>query len=341
MMRTLLGLGVCAVLLVPAAQDKTTLIAFRVDDERVLASVRALVDDSIRQFKKGEATSSVAKFGYPFLDLPEKFQPKIPTDLKIGDRWAVHTSPGQVFHATAERFVLGQGGCENLLALVLKIDSEELQAFRDVRTKYYVADVRAALTIASPLGPLPDSAITPKFRARLETTLGQVFALELPRVRLETAKSIAAMATSEVEYHRSWARERRSVEAALALGAAVLTYDTQAYRLTPDGVPLVFVRARWHVGSRLGFAAAFWVREDSGKIVWQNLRPASWLRTFEFQGEVHTQQLGLVMNVVDRDRDGWAEVIFLQGGYEGVGVEVLDVSADGLKPAGISYSYGC
>ena len=341
MMRTLLGLGVCAVLLVPAAQDKTTLIAFRVDDERVLASVRALVDDSIRQFKKGEATSSVAKFGYPFLDLPEKFQPKIPTDLKIGDRWAVHTSPGQVFHATAERFVLGQGGCENLLALVLKIDSEELQAFRDVRTKYYVADVRAASTIASPLGPLPDPAITPEFRRRLEGALAEVFAREFPRVRKEAASEMARMIASEHGDARVWARERQQVDAALARGEGRLTYDAQSYRLTPDGVPRVFVRARWHVGSRLGFAAAFWVREDSGEIVWQNLRPASWLRMRLFQGEIHTSQLGLVLNVVDRDRDGWAEVIFLQGGYEGVGVEVLDVSDDGLKPAGISYSYGC
>jgi hypothetical protein len=152
---------------------------------------------------------------------------------------------------------------------------------------------------------------------------------------------MARMMTSEDGNARSLARARQEIDAGLARGEGRLTYDTQAYRLTPDGVPLVFVRARWHVGSRLGFAAAFWVREDSGKIVWQNLRPASWLRMRLFQGEIHTSQLGLVLNVVDRDRDGWAEVIFMHAGYEGLGVEVLDLSADGLKPAGVSYSYGC
>ena len=117
--------------------------------------------------------------------------------------------------------------------------------------------------------------------------------------------------------------------------------DAQPFRLTPDGVPLIFVRAQWRVGSRQAFAASFWIRSDTGAIVWKNLRPAAWLRMFEFQGEIGTTLLGLVLNVVDRDRDGWAEVIFLQGGYESITVDLHAISSSGFKPAGISYAYGC
>ena len=62
---------------------------------------------------------------------------------------------------------------------------------------------------------------------------------------------------------------------------------------------------------------------------------------FESQGELYTPQLGLVLNVVDRDRDGWAEVIFLQAGYESIGVSLYTFSSSGFKPAGIAYAYGC
>jgi hypothetical protein len=317
-------------------------MAFRVDDRLIVASVRELVDE-IPQFKPGQGTQSAAKYGYPFLDLPDALQMRVPPEIKVGDRWAVHTAPGQVIQATAERFVLGQGQCSSLLGLVLRVDDRDAAAFAGVRTKYYVVDTHGAGSggIESTLGPLPMSTITPEVRARLDASLAQVFALELPRVRAEAAKSIADMAASDVGYHRTWARDRQNVEAALARGAGVLAYDAQPYRLTPDGVPLVFVRAQWRVGSRPGFAASFWIRSDTGAIVWKNVGPASWLRMFEFQGEIDITQLGLVLNVLDRDRDGWAEVIFLQAGYESLGVSLYTISSSGFTPAGTSYAYGC
>ena len=335
------GLSVIA-LLAPPLQDRSALMAFRVDDQRVVASVRELLDP-IPQFKEGQGTQTAAKYGYPFLDLPEALRMRVPPEIKVGDRWAVHTAPGQVFQATAERFVLGQGQCSSMLGLVLRIDDQDATAFAGVRTKYYVADTRSAGSggTESTLGPLPMSTITPEVRARLEASLAQVFALELPRVRAETAKSIVAMAASDVGYHRAWARDRQNVEAALARGAGVLAYDAQPFRLTPDGVPHVFVRAQWRVGSRPGFAASFWIRWDTGAIVWKNVNPASWLRMFEFQGEIDTTQLGLVLNVIDRDRNGWAELIFLQAGYESIGVSLYTISSSGFTPAGISYAYGC
>lgn len=48
--------------------------------------------------------------------------------------------------------------------------------------------------------------------------------------------------------------------------------------------------------------------------------------TFEFQGHVTRDQLGLVLGVIDRNRDGWGEILFLQSGYEGFSLSVRSYS---------------
>jgi hypothetical protein len=60
----------------------------------------------------------------------------------------------------------------------------------------------------------------------------------------------------------------------------------------------------------------------------------------EFRGGVSQAQLGLVLNVVDRDGDGWAEIVFAQEGYEGASIESLDTRT-GFSPTGIKYFFGC
>ena len=72
------------------------------------------------------------------------------------------------------------------------------------------------------------------------------------------------------------------------------------------------------------------------------MRPASWLRMFEFQGRVTPDHLGLVLNVIDRDGDGWGEILFLQAGYEGFSISLLEVSLRLRRQRpGVAYSGGC
>ena len=62
---------------------------------------------------------------------------------------------------------------------------------------------------------------------------------------------------------------------------------------------------------------------------------------FEFQGKVAREHLGLVLNIFDRDNDGWGEVLMAQGGYESMTISLLEYSATGFQPTGIEYAYGC
>ena len=105
-------------------------------------------------------------------------------------------------------------------------------------------------------------------------------------------------------------------------------------------MPSIFVRAIWRAAGRQAFAAALWLRADTGEILWKNLRPASWIGMHVFHSGLVQEQLGLVLNVVDSNGDGWAEIVFAQVGYEGVGISLLDVRSD-FTPVGAGYSYGC
>ena len=51
--------------------------------------------------------------------------------------------------------------------------------------------------------------------------------------------------------------------------------------------------------------------------------------------------MGLILNVFDRNHDGWGEVLIVQAGYEGEWLSLLEYSESGFQPTGIGYSYGC
>jgi hypothetical protein len=50
--------------------------------------------------------------------------------------------------------------------------------------------------------------------------------------------------------------------------------------------------------------------------------------------------MGLILNVLDRDRNGWGEVLFTQEGYESRSISLLEYSPAGLQSTGISMGGG-
>jgi hypothetical protein len=331
----------------PQSSPSTTeFVAFRFDDERAIATVKVADIPDARQIKQGLSAEPMARFGYSYADVPETWHPWLPTGIRSGDRWLLHTGPGQVIEATAERVVAGNAHCRQAFAVLLRVAPDQARAFASRPDKYFIAEQsnpeRANLNALSSIGVMTPSPLTPELRREMESILNDLFERELPRVRADAAPGLARMATSEVGYHRSWARERQEVEEALARGRARLDYDVQAFRLSPDQSPVYFVRASWLVGRQIGFAASLWVRSDPKlHVVETDLRPASWLRMFMFQGRISRGHLGLILNVLDRDADGWGEVLFARTGYEGVSIDLLEYSPSGLEPTGTGTSFGC
>jgi hypothetical protein len=262
-----------------------------------------------------EASPVVAEFGYRYFKPPAYWG-----DLgnhKAGDPWLIHTAPAQVLQATVESVVGGYKGCIQHVGVLLRIAPGQAKAFAAVRARYFVAtptpgEKSRPTRLPSSIRTLPADALTPHLRRSIESVLRDGLVRELPRIRTE-------------------AGPLPQIDEALEQGHAQLQYNVQAFHLSPDRVPVLFVRAEWLVGRRQAFAAALWVRGGQQmEVLETNEHRAEWLRVDEADGAVSPAHLGLVLNVLDRDGDGWGEVLFAVAGYESYSVALLEYSAEGF-----------
>jgi hypothetical protein len=336
-----------ALMLWTGSQNATpsAFIAFRADDQHIVVNLEVF-DLSERQVDHPDAVIPNATYGYSYFAPPDAWVARVPKSVRSASRWVVYTRAGQTVGATLERFVGGGTGCQDAIGALLRIDANDLQAFAAVSAKYYVASPgsssRRSSEAASPLGQLSTPALSAEQRRALESLFTQLLTRELPKVRAEASDDIARMASSDVDYHRSWARERKNLDAALDHGRARLKYDLQALILSPDAVPLYFARVEWMVGERQAFAVSLWIKSgDAPTIVQANLRPAAWLRTFEFQGKIAREHLGMVLNVLDLDGDGWGEVLLVGAGYESTWLSLEEYSPKGFDKTGTEFAHGC
>lgn len=146
----------------------------------------------------------------------------------------------------------------------------------------------------------------------------------------------------------------------LAAGEGQLDYDVRAFRLTPDGGPRLFVRARWNLDGAAAFLMTAWFREDvPGAVAARNAQKASEPRS-EKPDRIEmlsadtswssalregrpgaslgdTLDFQTVLNEFDDDHDGWAEL--LVHSTDGVAAQfTLELYTDlGLVPTKISF----
>ena len=280
-----------------------------------------------------------ARFGFEYRDADPAIVAAVPQAVFAVKQWTVHLAPGRRVSASAGRVVHGGAACTGLAGMLLQIHPTDLQAYAARPEKYFIVDAGegSKTSAAEPPRELP-----PIDRPKLEALLNALLKGELPTVRAEAAAEIDRLVTSEVAYQRRWALERQELDRALDAGKARLEYDVQPFDIERNGPPRYFVRAEWNVGGRAAFGAALWIKGgDELTIVDQDLSAARWLRMFEFQGTVSPELYGLVLNVFDRDGDGWGEVLMARGGYESNTLELMALTPNGFVRTGISYSYGC
>jgi len=350
---TLATLAAAAALLLTeaatAGQDpagESTFIAFRVDTTHVIATLKVL--DHIGEALPGLSPEPAARLGFRYADAPPEWRAQVAADARAGERWVVHLAPGQEVSADAERIVGGQLACQDAIGVLLRVAPESVDTLARLPAKYFLA-ARARSDQPNPHPPNATSSLgaakAPSgdpFRRALETNLHEVLAKELPGVRAEAESDLTRAESSGVDHRQAWARQVRAIDAAMQRGRGRLRYDIQSFHLSPDHDPVHFVRAEWMVDGRQGFAASVWLRgEQRLRLVETSTRPASWLRMPEFEGAIGREQMGMILNVFDRDRNGWGEVLLVQAGYEGEWLSLLEYSENGFHPTGIGYSYGC
>ena len=337
-----IGLAAVTVLvggLTSSAQSQpapTEFVAFRVDDRHLIAVIGEVSDAVASE----EAREVVAAYGFRHGDAnPAVVAEQIPS-APIGiKRWTVRLAYGGTVTAAAGRLVQGSAMCSNKAGILMRVEDADAAAFAAQKEKYFVVEPFAG---ARPAPPLPPAALPGIDKAHLQALLNDLLSREFPAVRERARDEVERLASSDVAYHRNWARGRQRLDAAIAAGQARLQYDTQAFALDPGGAPYYFVRAEWRVGGDPAFGATVWIKGgERPTIVHQDLSPASFLQMFEFQGKLSREQYGLVLNVLDRDGDGWREILFARGGYEGMSITLETLTPGGFVPTGIAYNYGC
>jgi len=329
-----------------ARQDAThqpTYIAFRVDGTHAIATLK-VIDDIYTA--GGLSAQPAAQYGFQYADAPSGLREQVATAAREGERWQIHTGAARDVSAVAERVVAGPIGCQTGIGLLLRVVPESADAFSTLPAKYFLAErapgapsreTGAASTVGAISAPSGDT-----FNRALETQLHDVLEKELPAVRADAESDIARMAASSVGNQQSWARRVRAIDDSLQRGRARLRYDVQSFHLSPDREPVHFVRAEWMVDGRQGFAASLWLRgEQPLRVIDTSTRAASWLHMPEFEGTIRREQMGLILNVFDRDHDGWGEVLIAQAGYEGGWLSLLKYAEGRLDDTGIGYSFGC
>jgi len=172
--------------------------------------------------------------------------------------------------------------------------------------------------------------------------LNDLLKREFPAIRVDTIPDFAKMADSGEAYMRSRAVDVIRLDQAVARGDVKLKYDVQAFRLDPTGVPIWFVRAEWLAGQEQAFAAAVWIRAaERLHVIESDTGPARVLRSYEFQDRLERERLGLVLTVLDRDHDGWAEVMMERSSSETISIFTREFSADGFVDSAVKYEAGC
>jgi len=234
-----------------------------------------------------------------------------------GDRWAIDAGRAGWFETSVDGFVLAGGGCSEFAAAMASIEPAKLAAFSKVREKYFPARLVsgwAPPAAATAVGPMA-YVVTPNDRQNIEALLRRAFEQESPKILQKMAADKNAIGVDEMRE-----RYRR-----IAAGGGRINFDVQPFRLTPDGLPRLFVRAIWNVDGKSAFLMTAWVRTAPVfQIESADFHAAEqqfWL-SFKLDGPAELSSLGEVLSIADVDRDGLAEIVMLYQYYEGISIEV-------------------
>jgi hypothetical protein len=308
-------------------------IALRLDATRVV--IPLLRSYSIEQPASLQSESMVARFGRPFTAFPDDQMPgdSIADGVRPGDARTL-LSNRHAYAATVQRLGFLADGCGDPGSAAISATADPTLALDPA--KYFLA-TRApeASTLIDRFVRLPLAA---RERASLDDLLNRGLRATYPTIAATPRRSDGR----EIPDGRRPGRRAalRRFDGAVEDGRVHLSYDIQAFHLSPDHDTQLFIRARWTAEGQ-SLALSFWVRQDGSRfsIERTDASAARTRRWYEAMPD-DAEHNGLILNVIDA-ADGWAYVLVGQRGYEGVWIDVLKYSPDGLQPIGVPYVYGC
>ena len=261
-----------------------------------------------------------------FARLPEVVKQMSGEDDK---QWTLQVSPELTIPVALERPVIIPSGCSLGAGFLAAVPRAQQAAYAASSQEYYVIR-RAPAQLANPvrssrnISPQRDWESTPEFQKQLAALLGARMKQELSRIdatlRVNAQNPGESERAGPAAQVRARPKEWPRLDLRLERDEGKLDYDVRAFRLTPDGVPRLFVRARWTLEGTPVFLMSAWFRESlEAKTSRTEARPvllsadSSWstkLRDGEALEDLgSTLDFQRVLSEFDADHDGWAELL--------------------------------
>jgi hypothetical protein len=252
------------------------------------------------------------------------FFPEIVQKTKPGEQWNLSVSANSTIPVVIDRVVIAPTGCSLALGFLASVPAEHQPAFTAASSEYFLVR-RAAVEPANPpvvahIGELPGwksshviaKQIEEQLNARMKEELAQIDA----RLLANAASPGATSAAVPVGDARPRLKEWLHADQGLARGEGILDYDVRAFRLTPDEIPRLFVRARWKLADATVFLMTAWFKTASSPADAPTellSADANWARALR-DGQAPISlgdrlDFQTILNEFDADQDGWAELL--------------------------------
>jgi hypothetical protein len=262
-----------------------------------------------------------------------------------GERWELEVSANSRMPVVVQKPVVARSGCLVFAGFLAEVAPARQVEFAASEKQYFLIHQTSGISSqaigrnSANIGPLPDWKETPELRSQIEQFLKERMKNELPGVHAESVREYQRADEISEALAERWKR----FDQKLALGEGKLDYDTQAFQLSPDGIPRLFVRARWTIDQKPAFLMSLWLRAGSTLAVEAvDAGEARVMRMSEFFDiELGLPELGTVVNVFDRKGDGHGELLIYRSGYEGYDIHLFRYTDAGPVPTEISHGGGC
>jgi hypothetical protein len=265
-----------------------------------------------------------------------------------GEEWQLEVSADSRMPFVVQKLVAVELGCFAAPGFLAEVAPSSQAEFAASPQEYFLIHKSAGASreVSSrkqpPMGPLADWKLTPELRNQIEPLLNIKMKDEIARVRAEAASEYER--SEAVPEWKTWATRWKQFDERLANGQGKLDYETQAFQLSPDDVPRLFVRARWTLDEKPAFLLSLWLRADSAVLTVESVdaSKSGQMRSRDFiDSALDLRDIGIILNVFDRHHDRHGELLIYTSGYEGFEIRLFRHTNAGLVPTQISHGGGC
>jgi len=261
-------------------------------------------------------------------------------EAHVGEQWQLEVSAGSRTGVTISRPIILKWECDNdsyAAGFIAEVAPAAQAAFTASPQKYFLvhklskASAPESIPKAVRVSMLPDWKPTPEVRSQIEAAI-------VTALKGEVAHELAG---------RTYGDLPKQLEEDAELGRVKLTYEINAFQLSPDGFPRIFVHAQWMVDQKRALLMNVWLRighEVTREPLGQEFTVPVWTSAeggkFPAAEDVGFKGLGSVVNVFDR-ADGYGDLLIYFDGYEGYNVQLFRYTDDGLVATAVSQGDGC